>query len=84
MAGENNNTEKNYTEVGTVPVYKRAKNLLSFSNYIGDLTAGDKKVGEICSGLNGDIIVSLGENDERETFVVKVNDIVEFLNNRKG
>lgn len=70
--------EENYTEVGTIPVYKRAKNLLSISTHISDLTSGDKKVGNVASGLNGDIIVSLGE----ETYVVKVKDLISFLNNK--
>jgi len=72
--------EETHTEIGTVPVYKRAKNLMAFSQFVCDLKIGEKVVGDVCNGLNGDIIISIKDD---ETYVVKAHDLLEFISKRK-
>lgn len=73
--------EKTFTEIGKVPVYKRAEKTLAFSQFVGDLKDDKGKVvGDVCNGLNGDIILNvIGKG----TYTVHSSDLLEFVNNLK-
>ena len=74
--------DEKYTEVGKLPVYKRAENLLAFSQFVGDLKdEKGKTVGDICNEMNGDIIMKV---NGKGTYTVNTSYLIEFVNNLKS
>ena len=78
---ETTKTEEKYTEIGKVPVYKRSEKVLILCNFVGNLKDSEGKVvGDICNGMNGDIILKV---NDKGTYTVHSSDLLDFVNKLK-